>query len=324
VLHRFVFAVSSCVLPEQQRQTGLFADQGACAQMGERYSSPAHTNCMFQQQQRRDDGLTLFTQEAYLASETARHAQEMRDRQERSGVRKPAAPVRRQASMRLPPLSLGARLPPRRWWMEAAIEPSKIEQARLAVSRVAADLFWMHGVEGTSGDAIAEAAGISKRTVWRYFRSKEACVEPLFLATELRFITLLEAWPSEQSIETYLHATIGALTAGEQEQRDAIAAARLIAMLAREPALRSTWLMACAQAEAQVIPIVARRAGRLVDDFEVRLCAATIIAGTRVVDETISSSALNAGRVYTSEEVTSQLAAAIRTASTLPICDPVA
>lgn len=208
--------------------------------------------------------------------------------------------------------------------MEAAIDSSKMEQARLAVSRIAADLFWMHGVEGTSGDAIAEAAGISKRTVWRYFRSKEACVEPLFLATELRFITLLEAWPREQSIETYLHATIGALTEGEQARRDAIAAARLIAMLSREPALRSTWLMACAQAEAQIIPIVARRARRPMDDFEVRICAATIIAGTRVFDETISSSALNEGRVYTPEEVTSQLAAAIRTASILPICDPVA
>ncbi|MBL0935417.1 MAG: TetR family transcriptional regulator [Rhizobiaceae bacterium] len=208
--------------------------------------------------------------------------------------------------------------------MEAAIESSKMEQARLAVSRVAADLFWMHGVEGTSGDAIAEAAGISKRTVWRYFRSKEACVEPLFLATELRFITLLEAWPREQSIETYLHATIGALTAGEQEQRDAIAAVRLIAMLAREPALRSTWLMACAQAEAQLIPIIARRAGRSVDDLDVKMCSATIIAGIRVVDETISSAALNEGRVYTSEEVTNQLAAAIRAASILPICDPVA
>lgn len=115
-----------------------------------------------------------------------------------------------------------------------------------------------------------------------------------------------------------------ALTAGEQERRDALAAARLIATLAREPALRPTWLMACAQAEAQIKPIVAGRAGRPVDDFEVRLCAATIIAGTRVVDETISSSALNEGRVYTSEDVTNQLAAAIRAASILPICDPVA
>ncbi len=198
-----------------------------------------------------------------------------------------------------------------------------MEQARLAVSRIAADLFWAHGVDGTSGDAIAEAAGISKRTVWRYFRSKEACVEPLFLATELRFITLMDRWPRDQSIEAYLRVAIGSLTEGEQERRDAIAAARLISMLAKEPALRSTWLMACAQCEAQLVPIIARRAGRSTDDLDVKLCSATIVAGIRVVDEAISSAALNDGRVFSPDEVTEQLAAVIRAASTLPICDPI-
>lgn len=206
--------------------------------------------------------------------------------------------------------------------MEATIEPSKMEEARLAVSRIAAELFWTHGVDGTSGDAIAEVAGISKRTVWRYFRSKEACVEPLFLATEFRFVALLERWPRDQSIEAYLRDAISSLTAGEQERRDAVAAARLIAMLPREPALRSTWLMACAQAEAQLIPIVAHRTGRPVDDLDVKMCSATIIAGIRVVDEEISSAALNEGRIFTQEDVTKQLAGAIRAACTLPICDP--
>lgn len=80
-----------------------------------------------------------------------------------------------------------------------------MEEARLAVSRHAADLFWRHGVDATSGDAIAGAAGLSKRTVRRYFRSKEACVEPLLLATEYRFVELRRAWPHTASIETHLH-----------------------------------------------------------------------------------------------------------------------
>lgn len=201
------------------------------------------------------------------------------------------------------------------------IERSKAEEARLAVSRHAAALFCQHGVDGTTGDAIAEASGLSKRTVWRYFRSKEACIEPLFLATELRFVSHLGKWPRNLSIETYLHATIASFVADEQFLRDGIAAVRIIAMLPKEPALRSAWLMACSQAEAEFVPIVADRAARSPRDFEVKLCAATIMAAIRVVDEHICSAAVNDGRHYEQAEATDQLAAAIRAASILPICD---
>lgn len=203
------------------------------------------------------------------------------------------------------------------------IERSKTEEARLAVSRHAADLFWRHGVDGTSGDAIAEAAGLSKRTVWRYFRSKEACVEPLLLATELRFVGMLRAWPRDVSIETYLHATMSSFMEGEQAVRDGVAAARIVALLPREPALRAAWLMACSQAEMEFTEIVAARLGRSPEEFEIKLCAATAMAALRVVDEDISAAAINNGQRFELAEVTDRLATAIRAASTLPICDPI-
>jgi AcrR family transcriptional regulator len=185
------------------------------------------------------------------------------------------------------------------------------------------DLFIKHGVDGTTGDDIAAASGLSKRTVWRYFRSKEACIEPLFLATELRFVGHLGKWPRSMSIEAYLRATIASFVADEQFVRDGIAVVRIIAMLSKEPALRSSWLMACHQAEAELIPIIADRAGRSPRDFDVKLCAAMIMAAIRVVDEEICSAAVNDGQHYEQAEATDQLAAAIRAASTLPICDPV-
>ena len=86
------------------------------------------------------------------------------------------------------------------------------DEARLEVSRHAARLFVERGISGTSGDDIAAAAGLSKRTVWRYFRNKESCVEPLFEATSLRFIGMLRDWPPTASIETWLQACLG----GEQ------------------------------------------------------------------------------------------------------------
>lgn len=203
------------------------------------------------------------------------------------------------------------------------IERSKTEEARLAVSRHAAALFWTHGVDGTSGEAIAEAAGLSKRTVWRYFRSKEACVEPLLLATELRFASFLQEWPRSMSIEAYLHATMSRFVQDEQYVRDGVAAARIVALLPKEPALRSAWLMACSQAEEQFVQVVASRTGRPAEEFEVRLCAATAMAALRLVDETISSAAVNGGQHFTLDELSGRIAAAIRAACTLPICDPV-
>lgn len=179
-------------------------------------------------------------------------------------------------------------------------------------------------MEATSGDAIAAASGLSKRTVWRYFRSKEACVEPLFLVTGYRFVDVLRAWPRQASIETHLHGTIGSMLRTEEEISDGVAAARLVSRFEQEPALRSAYLMASAQAERDLVRIVAERIGRSPDDFDVRLCAAAAMAAVRVVDESICSAAINHGQRFEPDEVAGRLAAAIRSVSALPICDPVA
>lgn len=203
------------------------------------------------------------------------------------------------------------------------MDPAKIEQGRLTVARHAAALFWRDGVEKTSGDAIAAAAGLSKRTVWRYFRSKEACVEPLFLITGLRFIEHLRAWPRDVSLERYLDDTLGSLLKTEQELHDGIAVARLISLLKTEPAIRSAYLMASAQAEDSLVEVIAERVGCAPTDFDVKLCAAAAMAAVRVVDEDLCTATFTHGRHFEHHEVCERLAAAIRTAATLPICDPV-
>jgi AcrR family transcriptional regulator len=197
------------------------------------------------------------------------------------------------------------------------------EDARLAVSRHAAALFWKNGVDRTTGDMIAAAAGLSTRTVWRYFRSKEACVEPLLMATELAFATLLQRWPGDESIETFLGNAMPTLVETEQQIRDAVAAARIVAILPREPALRSAWLMACHQTEGVLAKVIAERLGRL-PEHDIKVCAAAIMAALRVVDEHLSSAAINEGKTLTMKQTTDLLASTFRTAATLAICDPVA
>jgi AcrR family transcriptional regulator len=200
---------------------------------------------------------------------------------------------------------------------------SRLGDARLDVSRHAARLFWEKGFDATSGDDIAAAAGLSTRTIWRYFRSKEACVEPVLKVSELRFAALLGRWPKTESIDDYLARSVTAFALDDVFIRDGIAAVRILAMLDREPALRSAWLMACHAAEMELRGVIADRAARSAEDFEVRLCAAAITAAMRLVDEEISAAVINDGIKVSSEEATARIVAAIRSAATLPICDAI-
>lgn len=198
------------------------------------------------------------------------------------------------------------------------------EDARLAVSRHAARLFIERGVSATSGDDIAEAAGLSKRTVWRYFRTKESCIEPLFEASVLRFSRLLGDWPRNLSIENYLQQCLGNEQRNPEEIGDDILVARLLARLAEEPALLSAWLMSNHSSEQRLVGVIAERLQRSPKDPQVKLCAATVMAALRVVDETLCMAAVNDAQRFTMQQVIDELGRAIRLASTLPICDPLA
>jgi AcrR family transcriptional regulator len=208
-------------------------------------------------------------------------------------------------------------------FMEVAIDEARLDQARLVVSRHAAQLFWSKGFDATSGDDIAAAAGISKRTVWRYFRSKEACIEPVMTVGELRFVALLRDWPTNVSIEDYLHSVMETFAMNPATVEDAIAATRILSILRREPALRSAWLMACHAAEQQLVAVIAARAHLSRKAFEVKVCAAAVIAAIRLVDEEVSAAVINDGVRMELPQVTDRIAAAFRAASILPICDAI-
>ena len=47
------------------------------------------------------------------------------------------------------------------------------EKARTAILQAATDLLLAHGLAGVSMDTVAERAGVSKATIYRWWRSKE-------------------------------------------------------------------------------------------------------------------------------------------------------
>ncbi len=78
------------------------------------------------------------------------------------------------------------------------------QRIRLEISREAARLFWEQGVAATSGEQIAAAVGLSVRTIWRYFRNKGSCAEPVLAQDVEEFVAVLRRWPREVSLADHL------------------------------------------------------------------------------------------------------------------------
>ncbi|WP_307787662.1 helix-turn-helix domain-containing protein [Mycolicibacterium sp. S2-37] len=188
-------------------------------------------------------------------------------------------------------------------------------QARLRVSRLACELFWEHGVAATSGDDIAAAAGLSTRTIWRYFRSKESCVEPVLALSAQRFIASAYRWPAEMSLADHLAADTAQHPLTEEEITDVRAALRIATMSATDPALRTSYLMVNDQMERDFIPVVARRLRLPEEHLTVRLCAAAVSGAFRVIDEDVGRRVIVDKEIVTQEEALDLIDRAVRDAT---------
>ncbi|WP_354609115.1 TetR/AcrR family transcriptional regulator, partial [Streptomyces panacea] len=83
--------------------------------------------------------------------------------------------------------------------------PDPRERLRLRISRAATRLF-LTGGTATSGDRIVEEAGVSTRTIWRHFRNKESCAEPIGLRGLDWELNTLHGWPPGTPLEDHLTA----------------------------------------------------------------------------------------------------------------------
>ncbi|MGW7520090.1 TetR/AcrR family transcriptional regulator [Streptomyces sp. NPDC054796] len=167
-------------------------------------------------------------------------------------------------------------------------------RVRLEISREAARLFWAQGVDGTSGDQIAEAVGLSTRTIWRHFRSKESCAEPIVAQSVEWELATLRSWPPHRSLEEHFVTEARRLVGevGPSEQVDAGLGIRMIRLADTEPALRTAWLMACDQVERELTGVIATRLGVAPDGLEARLHAAAAAAALRVINEYVGAALL--------------------------------
>ena len=157
-------------------------------------------------------------------------------------------------------------------------------EIRLEIARAAVDLFVSQGVAATTGEQIGQAVGVSARTVWRYFPSKEACVRPLFTAGIDMIAARLREWPPGQPLEEVfapeLTADLGVVAGPE---RGAVGA--LVRLTRTEPDLRAVWLQTYDEAEPAFARALAERAGLSADDLRPTIQAAIFNAALRAAVE---------------------------------------
>ncbi|KWX68630.1 TetR/AcrR family transcriptional regulator [Mycobacterium sp. NAZ190054] len=191
------------------------------------------------------------------------------------------------------------------------------------MSRIACELFWKRGVAATSGDDIATAAGFSTRTIWRYFRTKESCVEPVLALSAQRFIALAHRWPAELSLADHMAVDMVEHPLTEREIADEVAGLRIAVMSLTEPALRTAYLMVHDDMERGFIPVIAKRLRLPEHDLTVRLCAAAVTGAFRVVDEDVGRRTIIDKEKVTQREALSLIDRAIRDATNGRLGGPV-
>ncbi|WP_299534402.1 TetR/AcrR family transcriptional regulator [uncultured Streptomyces sp.] len=165
--------------------------------------------------------------------------------------------------------------------MQQSLTERRKEALRLEIAVAALQLFTSQGVVATTGEQIARVVGISSRTLWRHFPSKESCVLPL-LGAGLDFIVeRLRHWPRDMSLLEFFAKTCreGDLPAAVPAILD------LIRMTSTESALRAVWLQAHDEALPVLTELLAERSGAQAGDLRVAVHAATLNGALRAAME---------------------------------------
>lgn len=140
-----------------------------------------------------------------------------------------------------------------------ALREKKRQVVRQEIAHAAWLLFAGRGYERTTVDAIARAAGVSRRTFFRYFSSKEDVVVGTSDALAEDFLAAFAARPrDEPPIVSIRHALRPAI---EPRLADAEEARAILRLLRESPTLRRAMLERHARMEERLAALVARRTG---------------------------------------------------------------
>lgn len=177
--------------------------------------------------------------------------------------------------------------------MSAAVAPSlssfralprPAHDKRERITRAAIALFLVNGFDETTVDEIVLAAGIARRTFFRYFATKEALVSQFFDHFGTHIVEEIEARPpAEPPLEAMLQGALRIHPTGMLDPGWAVPLNRLIA---RTPALRAAGLDRACEWERDIAAVLARRMGACPGDLAPRLIAGLGMTAVNLGTET--------------------------------------
>ncbi len=176
-------------------------------------------------------------------------------------------------------------------------------QTRREIAETALALFAREGYDGVSAEAIAEEAGVSLRTFYRYFTGKDAVLSPIVTDGIDELAERLAARPARESLATALHNAYQEITPRQGQEGVRV----LIGLFLDVPALRAQWHEDLRKIEAALIPVVHKRARRPLTDYHAELSAAAAVTGLRVALERAARSAPPASPADTLREALAYL-----------------
>jgi len=165
---------------------------------------------------------------------------------------------------------------------EQGLRERKKQQTRDQLIAAAFELFEKHGFDKVSAAEIAAAVGVSERTFFRYFPSKEDVVFPDFDESRHDLDAVLSNLPAELSLVEGLRECLQEMSHGYEDSRELhLKRARLAVTT---PSLQTHFLLREQEVIESFANAVAKRLGLdMATDMRPELTAAVVVAVFRVV-----------------------------------------
>jgi AcrR family transcriptional regulator len=170
-----------------------------------------------------------------------------------------------------------------------ALTERRKAQTRREIAETALALFARDGYDNVSAEAIAAEAGVSLRTFYRYFSTKDEVLSPIITEATQEFVAAIDARPAREGLATAVQRAYE----GIRPQQGPEGVRALIGLLTDVPALRARWLSDLRTIEDALLPVVQRRARRPMRDDQARITAAAIVTALRIAVETLARSPAN-------------------------------
>jgi mycofactocin system transcriptional regulator len=166
---------------------------------------------------------------------------------------------------------------------QTEVAPDAREETRARIEQAALDLFTDHGFEQVTIDEIAEAAGISRRTFFRYVSAKADAVWGDFDAHVVRLEGMLAATAGDQPVLASICAAY--VEVNDYAHADLPMLRQRMRLILSEPALQAHSQVRYAAVDRVVATHVARRTGVGPEDLVPRLVAVSTRAAATTAFE---------------------------------------